>query len=125
VVHCPAGRPERIFGLPLWLTTECVGGEVLWALNALHLDYLERFVASTQRDRDFPSLRGAGRIGRRFTPRCGAGVGADSLRDLRQRVPGSEPDPVEERILDEELAAAVVGIAAVAVRARDVLTKRS
>jgi hypothetical protein len=40
-------------------------------------------------------------------------------------VPGSEPDPVEERILDEELAAAVVGIAAVAVRARDVLTKRS
>ena len=53
-----------------------------------------------------------------FASRCGPGSGADSLRDLRQRVPRSEPDPVEERIADEELAAAVVGIAAVAVRAR-------
>jgi hypothetical protein len=25
-----------------WLATECFGGEVLWALNEPHLDYLER-----------------------------------------------------------------------------------
>jgi hypothetical protein len=49
-----------------------------------------------------------------------AGIGADPLRDVHQRVRGPEPDRVEERILDEELAAAVVGIAAVALRAREV-----
>src|SRR5689334_20768560 len=43
---------EPAFNLRLWLTTECCGGNVLWALNEPHLDYLERFVASTQRDRD-------------------------------------------------------------------------
>jgi hypothetical protein len=31
---------------------------VLWALNEPHLDYLERFISSTTRDRDFPSLPG-------------------------------------------------------------------
>jgi len=31
---------------------------VLWALNKPHVDYLQRFVASTQRDRDFPSPSG-------------------------------------------------------------------
>src|SRR4051812_36560952 len=39
---------EPAFDLRLWLTTECCGGHLLWALNAPHLDYLERFVASTQ-----------------------------------------------------------------------------
>jgi hypothetical protein len=29
---------EPILGLALWLTTECCGGEVLWALNELQLD---------------------------------------------------------------------------------------
>ena len=41
-------------GARLWLETECCGGHRLWALNEQHLDYLERFVRSTQRDRDFP-----------------------------------------------------------------------
>lgn len=49
---------EPAFDLRLWLTTECCGGNVLWALNEPHLNYLERFVASTQRDRDFPSPAG-------------------------------------------------------------------
>jgi len=44
--------------LALWLVTECCGGNVLWALNEPHLDYLERFASSTKRDRDFPSLPG-------------------------------------------------------------------
>jgi ribosomal protein S27AE len=49
---------EPAFELRLWLTTECCGGKVLWALNEPHLDYLERFVASKHRDRDFPSPSG-------------------------------------------------------------------
>ena len=49
---------EPAFDLRLWLSTECCGGHVLWALNEPHLSYLERFVASTQRDRDFPSPPG-------------------------------------------------------------------
>lgn len=43
---------------PLWLETECCGGEVLWALNQQHLDYLEAFVRSTDRTRQFPSVPG-------------------------------------------------------------------
>jgi hypothetical protein len=49
---------EPAFGLPLWLATECCGGHVLWAVNESHLDYLERFVSSTNRDGDFPSPSG-------------------------------------------------------------------
>jgi len=49
---------EPIFGLPLWLATECCGREVLWALNEPHLDYLQRFVESIHRDQDFPSPAG-------------------------------------------------------------------
>jgi len=51
------GRAPEL-GLPLWLTAECCGGQVLWALNEPHLDYLARFVASANRDRDFPSPSG-------------------------------------------------------------------
>lgn len=53
----PDGR-EPSFGQPLWLVEECCGGNVLWALNEPHLDYLERFVRSTSRDREFPSSPG-------------------------------------------------------------------
>lgn len=49
---------EPAFGLRLWLVTTCCGGNVLWAFNELHLDYLERFVASADRDRDFPAPPG-------------------------------------------------------------------
>jgi hypothetical protein len=53
----PDGR-EPSFGQPLWLAEECCGGNVLWALNKPHLDYLERFIRSTTRDQDFPSPPG-------------------------------------------------------------------
>lgn len=49
---------EPSFGFRLWLVEECCGGEVLWAFNERHLSYLERFIASTDRDRDFPSPAG-------------------------------------------------------------------
>ena len=57
--------PEPIFGLPLWLTAECRGGEVLWALDELYVDYLERFVASpsaTETSRRLAVRAGSARI---------------------------------------------------------------
>ena len=54
----PQDGREAAFGLELWLTLECCGGNVLWALNEPHVDYLERLVASTQRDQEFPSPSG-------------------------------------------------------------------
>lgn len=47
---CPRTHDAR-FGLPLWLVTGCCGGEVLWARNEVHLDYLEAYVAASLRDR--------------------------------------------------------------------------
>lgn len=36
------------FGLPLWLKVSCCG-EVLWAFNERHLDYLEAYIGATIR----------------------------------------------------------------------------
>ena len=47
------GYARYPIGARLWLETQCCGRR-LWALNRRHLDYLESFVASTQRRRDFP-----------------------------------------------------------------------
>lgn len=41
---------ERYSGLPLWLQTPCCG-EILWAYNAEHLAFLERYVGATLRER--------------------------------------------------------------------------
>ena len=49
---------EPAFGLALWLSTECCGRYVLWALNEPHLDYLEGFVASTNREPRLPVAAG-------------------------------------------------------------------
>lgn len=49
---------EPAFALPLWLRISCCGGHLLWALNEPHLDYLERFVGSMNRDQEFPSPPG-------------------------------------------------------------------
>ena len=49
---------EPPFGAALWLEAECCGGNQLWALNEVHLDYLEPYVAETQREREFPSPSG-------------------------------------------------------------------
>jgi hypothetical protein len=58
------GHPP--FGAPLWLETECCGGNRLWALNGRHLDYLERFVLSSNRDADFPSPGGSRQLADKF-----------------------------------------------------------
>jgi hypothetical protein len=50
------GHPP--FGAALWLETECCGRNRLWALNERHLDYLERFVLSSNREAEFPSVGG-------------------------------------------------------------------
>lgn len=44
--------------LELWFSTN-FRGHILWALDRDHLDYLARFVASTNRARDFPSHAGS------------------------------------------------------------------
>ena len=36
---------------PLWLRASCCGGELLWAANEGHLDYLEAYVGATLRER--------------------------------------------------------------------------
>lgn len=41
---------DPYFQLPLWLQ-EPVGRHVLWALNSVHLDYLEAYVTATLRQR--------------------------------------------------------------------------
>jgi hypothetical protein len=46
------------FGAALWLEVECCGGNRLWALNERHIDYLQAYVAETQREREFPSPPG-------------------------------------------------------------------
>lgn len=45
-------RPNRdwYFELPLWLSIPCCG-QVLWAYNAQHLDFLEDFVKARLRER--------------------------------------------------------------------------
>lgn len=43
----------------LWYETSCCGGKSLWAVNAEHLDYLEGYVSSLNRKRDFPQPPGA------------------------------------------------------------------
>lgn len=42
---------ERRFGARLWLRAECCGGELLWANNAAHLDYLDAYIGATLRER--------------------------------------------------------------------------
>ncbi|MEH2164130.1 MAG: hypothetical protein V7K38_24530 [Nostoc sp.] len=41
---------DHFFGLPLWLQTSCCG-QVLWAYNEAHLNFLESYVQSELRER--------------------------------------------------------------------------
>lgn len=41
---------DPVFGLDLWLRTPCTG-EVLWAYNDEHLEFLRRYVGATVRER--------------------------------------------------------------------------
>jgi hypothetical protein len=45
----PPGRDEY-FGAELWLQTTCCGGQLLWARNAVHLEYLVGFIAGELRE---------------------------------------------------------------------------
>lgn len=40
---------DPLFDLPLWLQMPCCG-EVLWAYNAAHLEFLEKYVQATLRE---------------------------------------------------------------------------
>jgi DNA-directed RNA polymerase subunit RPC12/RpoP len=44
------GEKEKIFGLSLWLQEE-VKGDILWAYNYDHLNYLENYISSDLRVR--------------------------------------------------------------------------
>lgn len=57
---------EAMFGESLWLETTCCGERRLWALNSRHLDYIEWFVLSTERDADFPSAAGNRQLSDKF-----------------------------------------------------------
>lgn len=41
--------PDEV--LTLWLRASCCGGELLWAANEEHLDYLEAYLGATLRER--------------------------------------------------------------------------
>ncbi|MEM7260662.1 MAG: hypothetical protein AAF488_01635 [Planctomycetota bacterium] len=45
------GPYDPKFGLPLWLQTRCAG-EVLWAYNAEHLEFLNSYVGAELRERE-------------------------------------------------------------------------
>ena len=48
------GAFDPWFGLPLWLQAPCCG-EVLWAWNRGHLDFLRQYVTASLRERE-PNL---------------------------------------------------------------------
>lgn len=47
--YAMGGAADAYFHEPLWLTTPCLGGEVLWATNARHLAFLRAYVEATDR----------------------------------------------------------------------------
>ena len=46
----PSEPHDPFFGLPLWLQIPCCG-EILWAYNPAHLDFLEGYVGAALRER--------------------------------------------------------------------------
>lgn len=44
-------KTDLVFGLPLWLQKEFRDGEIFWAYNTDHLDYLEQFISAKLRER--------------------------------------------------------------------------
>ena len=50
-IYCPAGGPELgHFDLSLWLQTRCCG-EILWAYNLPHVEFLESYIGASLRER--------------------------------------------------------------------------
>jgi hypothetical protein len=54
---CIGAPVDWYFHLPLWLQTECCG-EVLWAYNKDHLDWLRNFVNAKLRKRSYDPTHG-------------------------------------------------------------------
>lgn len=48
--HPPMEPHDPFFGIPLWLQVPCCG-EILWAYNSAHLDFLEGYVGAALRER--------------------------------------------------------------------------
>jgi hypothetical protein len=51
---CWGGPVDPFFRLPLWLTTRCCGGRILWAFHGAHLDLIEGYVTAGLRERATP-----------------------------------------------------------------------
>ena len=80
-----SGAP-RFHGLDLWLQTMCAGN-VLWALDEAHLDFLERYVSATLREQG----RGNGSLASRLPRWIKSAENRDAvsagLARLRRRLP--------------------------------------
>jgi hypothetical protein len=83
----PLGTPEGldpVFGLPLWLRTEC-RGHLLWAYNARHLAFLERWIGATLRRRE-PNRNGS--LASRLPGWMTRGQSRDDVLDCVRRLRG-------------------------------------
>ena len=72
-------------GLVLWFTTTC-RGRTLWALDRAHLGYMYRFVASTNRTKDFPSNPGARQLSDKFPSWVVSAKNRESVLDAVARM---------------------------------------
>lgn len=80
-----SGAP-RFHGLDLWLQTVCAGN-VLWALDEVHLDFLERYVSATLREGGRGNGSLASRLPRWIKSAENRAVVSAGLARLRRRLP--------------------------------------
>jgi hypothetical protein len=82
------GVPEspRFHGLDLWLQTPCEG-RVLWAYDAAHLDFLERYVAAGLREQEPGNASLASRLPAWIKSRKNRGTVTRGLKRLRAMLP--------------------------------------
>jgi hypothetical protein len=50
--YLPPDGIEEHFGVELWLRETCCGGNLLWARNRTHLDYIAAFIAGEMREKE-------------------------------------------------------------------------
>ncbi|MFS0702903.1 hypothetical protein AB6N23_00130 [Cellulomonas sp. 179-A 9B4 NHS] len=83
-----ADVPEspRFRGLDLWLQTPCEG-HVLWAYDAAHLDFLERYVAAGLREQEPGNSSLASRLPAWVKSRKNRHAVARGLQRLRAMLP--------------------------------------
>ena len=78
----------RFRGLNLWLQTPCEG-RVLWAYDAAHLDFLERYVTAGLREQAPGNASLASRLPAWIKSRKNRGAVARGLQRLRTMLPES------------------------------------